>query len=88
MVPGLSDAFLYVNSSQQLWEELTERFGQSNGPLLFQLEKDISDLNQGNDSVVVYYTKLKKLWDELNSLSDLTVCTCGGMKKSLEFEEQ
>ena len=42
MVNDLAEAFLYVNSAAQLWEELTERFGQSNGPLLYQLEKDIS----------------------------------------------
>lgn len=59
--PGISDAFLYVNSSHQLWEELNERFGQSNGPLLYQIEKEISSLSQDNESIDVYYTKLKKL---------------------------
>ena len=61
MFNDLAEAFLYVNSTTQLWTELTERFGQSNGPLLYQLEKDISKLYQGNDSVAVYYTKLKRL---------------------------
>lgn len=68
MTIELSDAFLYVDSSHQLWEELNERFGQSNGSLLFQIEKEISSINQGNDFVAVYYTKLKKLWDEFNSV--------------------
>uniref|UniRef100_A0A7C9D2G2 Retrotransposon Copia-like N-terminal domain-containing protein n=1 Tax=Opuntia streptacantha TaxID=393608 RepID=A0A7C9D2G2_OPUST len=58
MVPDLSEAFLYVNTAQELWDELSERFGESNGPLLYQLEKDIADLYQGSDSVAVYYTKL------------------------------
>jgi len=26
--------------------------------------------------VVVYYTKLKKLWDEISDMSDIPVCTC------------
>lgn len=42
MVNDLAEAFLYVNSAMQLWEELTDRFGQSNGPLLYQIEKEIS----------------------------------------------
>jgi len=44
MVPDLSEAFLYVNSAKELWDDLSERFGGSNGPLLYQLEKDIADL--------------------------------------------
>ena len=44
MVPDLSKAFLYVNFAQELWDELTERFGESNGPLLYHLEKEISYL--------------------------------------------
>jgi len=57
MVPDLSKAFLYVNSAQELWDELLERFGESNGPLLYHLEKEIADLYQGSDSIAVYYTK-------------------------------
>ena len=64
MVPDLSEGFLYVNSAQESWSELTERFNESNGPLPYQLEKEIFELYQGNDSIAVYYTKLKKLWDE------------------------
>jgi len=75
-VPELSEAFLYVNSTQELWDELTERFGDSNSPLLYHLEKEISDLYQCSDSVAVYYTKLKHLWDELNDMSDIPICTC------------
>ena len=76
MTPELSKAFLWVNSTQELWDELTERFGGSNGPLLYKLEKEITDLYQGHDSVAMYYTKLKRLWDEISDMSDIPVCTC------------
>nr|GEY07577.1 hypothetical protein CTI12_AA091260 [Tanacetum cinerariifolium] len=33
MVTELSDAFLYAQSTSELWKEITERYGQSNGPL-------------------------------------------------------
>ena len=78
MVPDLSEAFLYVNSAHELWDELTERFGESNGPLLYHLEKEIAYLYQGSDSVAVYYAKLKRLWDELSDMSDVPICTCPG----------
>ena len=76
IIPELVDAFLYANSARELWDELTERFCQSNGPLLYQIQKEIEDLYQGNDSVVVYYAKLKKLWYELANLSEVSICNC------------
>ncbi|VFQ68600.1 unnamed protein product [Cuscuta campestris] len=66
--PDLAEAFLYATSSQELWNELMERFGESNGPLIYQIEKKIADIRQNNDPVGVYFTKLKKLWDELTNV--------------------
>jgi len=43
---------------------------------LYQLEKEISKLYTGTDSVIVYYTKLKKLWDELVDWYEVPICSC------------
>jgi len=49
-------------------------------------------LYQGNESVAVYYTKLKRLWDELDDLSEVRNCDCThkndctAVKKSRELE--
>ncbi|VFQ88089.1 unnamed protein product [Cuscuta campestris] len=51
MQPDLAEAFLYAKSSEELWNELEERFGESNGPLIYQIEKKIADIKQNNDSV-------------------------------------
>jgi len=60
--------------------------------LLYQLEKEISKLYQGNDSVAVYYTKLKKLWEELSDFSEIPKCkcaeTCNAVKKILTNEQK
>ncbi|VFQ64259.1 unnamed protein product [Cuscuta campestris] len=74
----LAEAFLYASSSVELWKELEERFGQSNGPLIYQIEKKIADQQQNNDSVGTYFTKLKKLWDEMDNVTNPVVCECGG----------
>ncbi|KAL2235904.1 UNVERIFIED_CONTAM: hypothetical protein Sindi_1322600 [Sesamum indicum] len=58
----IAEAFLYTTSAMDLWLELESRFGESNGPLLYQIQREIASITQGNKSVVVYYTKLKKLW--------------------------
>lgn len=41
------EAFLYVNTAKELWEELKERFGECNGPLLYQIQREISTVTQG-----------------------------------------
>ena len=94
IAPELADAFLYASSAYELWTELAERFGQSNGPLLYQIQKEIDGLYQENDSVALYYTKLKKLWDELSDMSEIAVCncvhnkSCMALKKNLELEQR
>ena len=39
MIAELSDAFLYVDSAYELWREISGRYGQSNGPLIYQIER-------------------------------------------------
>ena len=91
-MPELSDAFLYANSAKDLWQKLCESFGQRNGPLLFYIQKEITELSQGTNSVAVYCTKLKKLWDELQDLSEIPMCrcptSCTAMKKYIVFGER
>lgn len=90
--PSLSGAFIYANSAKELCNELTERFRQSNGPFLYKVQKEVTKLYQGNDSVAVYYTKMKRLWDELADLSEILDCsspdTCKAIKKTLELEQK
>ena len=45
MVTEISDAFLYTQSAHELWKEITERYGQSNGPLIYQLERELSHIS-------------------------------------------
>ncbi|KAL6311049.1 hypothetical protein AAG906_011936 [Vitis piasezkii] len=51
-----------------------------NAPRIFQIERDIACLTQDQMTVAAYYTRLKKLWDELGSYND-TVCSCGADHK-------
>ncbi|MDP1329538.1 hypothetical protein Q6280_28585, partial [Klebsiella pneumoniae] len=64
-------------SSKQLWEELSERYNQSNAPLLYQLRKAVVHTVQGDDPVIDYYAKLKTIWEDLRSLDEIPDCECG-----------
>ncbi|XP_074307820.1 uncharacterized protein LOC141642784 [Silene latifolia] len=74
---NLKENFKFVTSSKELWDELTERFGQSNALEVYQLTKDLGAVSQENLSLVEYYSKMKNLWETLDSLDPLPSCTCG-----------
>ncbi|KAJ0086552.1 hypothetical protein Patl1_07515 [Pistacia atlantica] len=74
-------AFLYASSTEELWNELKEHYGESNGPLIYQSQREIAAVSQGNETILKYSTKLKKLWDELNCILPVPDCNCGSGKK-------
>ncbi|KAL0430657.1 UNVERIFIED_CONTAM: hypothetical protein Sradi_0691700 [Sesamum radiatum] len=69
------EAFMYAKSSRTLWLDLEQRFGECNGPQLYQLQREICSMTQGNSS---YFTNMKKLWDEMAELNLTQQCTCNG----------
>ncbi|KAK9750465.1 hypothetical protein RND81_02G199300 [Saponaria officinalis] len=54
MIPAIKDVFMMCKNAKQIWTEVQERYGQSNGPLLFQLKKDLRNISQENDSIADY----------------------------------
>ena len=68
--PEISDSVIYYTTAYEVWEDLRERFSQSNAPRIFELQRDIAYFRQEQLSVSAYYTRLKSFWDELSSYSD------------------
>ncbi|GKA61310.1 retrovirus-related pol polyprotein from transposon TNT 1-94 [Tanacetum coccineum] len=81
MVTELLDVFLYAQSACELWKEIRERYGQSNGQLVYQLEGELSKISQSNLLVASYFNKLKKCWDELHNINGMPTCNCGKMRE-------
>ncbi|XP_075499485.1 uncharacterized protein LOC142537893 [Primulina tabacum] len=80
----ISASILFADSAAGIWQDLKERFQQSNGPRVFQLRRELVSLRQEQDSVSLYFTKLKALWEELTNFRPM--CHCGqcnyqGVKK-------
>ena len=70
----LQPSIVYFKIARDVWIDLQYRYGQGNGPRIFELRKDISSLTQENLTINAYYTKFKGLWDEF---SNYRTCTCG-----------
>ncbi|XP_056685305.1 uncharacterized protein [Spinacia oleracea] len=81
MTTNLAESLIYLETSKDLWDEVKERYGQTNAPLLYQLKKELSDLKQENQAVGNFYCKLKNLWDHISSIEGMPECTCGAMSK-------
>ncbi|XP_074266527.1 uncharacterized protein LOC141589800 [Silene latifolia] len=73
----IRENFKYVGTSREFWCEFVERFGQSNALEVYQLTKDLGDIAQANLSLVEYYSKMKNLWETLDSIDPLPSCSCG-----------
>ncbi|XP_075074833.1 uncharacterized protein LOC142162384 [Nicotiana tabacum] len=41
----IADSVEYVNNSVELWKELQDRYDQTNGAKLYQIQKEINDLS-------------------------------------------
>lgn len=76
----ISESFLFAISARDLCLEIEARFGQCNGSLTYQLQKEINTSKQGKQSVIQYLCKVKRLWDELQCLEPVPSCNCGAAR--------
>lgn len=53
----ISKGMLYSTTVKEIWSELEECFGQSNGAQLFEVEKELNQISHGSSSIVAHYTK-------------------------------
>jgi len=81
-------SILYAETVAQIWSDLKDRFSQSNAPKIYQLKQSISALKQEGMFVSLYFTQLKSLWDELNSIAPVNPCICGNAKSLLDQQNQ
>ncbi|XP_070029640.1 uncharacterized protein [Nicotiana sylvestris] len=84
----IAESVLYSKTANEIWKELEVRFGQCNGAQLYQLQKELSDIVPGTSDIAGYYTKVKRIWDELYTLNTCVHCTCecncGGKSKTFK----
>jgi len=63
-----------------MWEDLRKRYGVASAPKIYQLKSSISKCKQGGFEVVEIYSKLARLWSELNNHVKIPYFTCKGCK--------
>lgn len=85
MTKDLLGGFLFCSNSHLIWEDLGERFDKINSYRTFKLHKEIFTSVQGVSLVSDYYSKLKDLWDEYNSIMPPHLCDCPKLREFFEY---
>jgi len=75
MTDSTAKSMLFLNSARDIWIQLERRFALSNGSRKYQINKEIYSLRQNRTPVNDYYTTLRCLWEELESMSQLPQLT-------------
>ena len=61
--PKLQSSTIYEDTALEIWNDLRNRFAQTNGPRVFNLQNEFSELHQGEVTITDFFTQLKALWD-------------------------
>ncbi|EPS58615.1 hypothetical protein M569_16198, partial [Genlisea aurea] len=67
----LSETFVYAENARDLWDDVDRRFGASVEPQVFHLRGELQALRQDGKPVIDYFTKLKHIWNQLDTLRPL-----------------
>ncbi|CAO2834342.1 unnamed protein product [Amaranthus hypochondriacus] len=80
----LAKSVMYYNNAHEIWRDLEERFGKSSSAQLYSLQEELANLKQASNMTVAdYFTRIKSLWDEIDHLDPLPMCTCNGCSCTL-----
>ena len=71
--PTLRSTISHVEIAQDLWLDIKDRFSITNGPQIQQLKSTLAECKQKGITIMNYYGKLKKIWDELGNFEQLPV---------------
>ncbi|XP_056691501.1 uncharacterized protein [Spinacia oleracea] len=82
--PTIAKSVLYLKSAREIWLDLHERYGTTSGPQFYAAEQKLAEMSQNeNESIAEFFTRIKVVWDQIDSLDLMPTCTCAGCSCSL-----
>jgi len=64
----IGQSILFSATARDAWVQLEQRFGEADGTRIFRVLRDLYVVSQNNLSVADYFTQIKKMWDDYNSM--------------------
>ena len=89
----IARSVMYYITAREMWRDLEERYGQTLVAQVYSLHTELFNVVQEPIMTISdYYTKIKSIWDQLDILDPVPICschgyTCGLTKKVLESQQ-
>ncbi|CAH9095329.1 unnamed protein product, partial [Cuscuta epithymum] len=65
-------------TAREIWIDLKERFEKESAPRAYELRCSLGSIRQNGQSISAYFSQLRRIWDEMSSISVQPNCACGG----------
>ncbi|KAI3521421.1 hypothetical protein L1887_10887 [Cichorium endivia] len=88
MTENISSVYILAENAFELWLELKQTYEKINGSVVFNVFQRINVHTQGSENVSDYFNSLNGLWNEFDSLSKISECTCEASKDRQSFSNQ
>ena len=73
---SIRQSILWMDNAVDIWKDLKARYSQGDLLCISDLQHKLASIKQGNMNITDYFTKLRTIWDELESYRPDLVCTC------------
>nr|GFB88750.1 Gag-polypeptide of LTR copia-type [Tanacetum cinerariifolium] len=76
MEKNIRNSVKYAGTTSEIWSDLNERFSKESAPRAYELKQKITSTRQVGATVSTYFTQLRSIWDELQSIYPFPRCSC------------